>query len=1513
MVTQPANLDLNLKRPADLFQCLRSRDIPVEQRIKLAQHHWSNEDFQLQHKQIYFLRWIFEADLYESKKTSKNQSSLSEPKPPSPVQYPAFWEFLDQLVADIHTQDLSVIVGGASSIILLRHALSEWPDLLDDPAWSKRALSSLGVIFPIISQRLSFDVSLELVHGIFERLDNLQSPISASADEMIMLILQGLLPSIQQTSCSRKAFNFLVMNEEVLNRILGILASAHVTPSVKATVLQTIKSLVLSLENLKKIHSSKENQIEWLGAFRHAGRTNPTMSLVASEVVSELLSTLIRDLPDLRSQLFHHHGPLSSNSQSNATDLACLHTSRSFILHVLDCSYEVLRDLGSLTASNLPDCTARLKEIIELIRDCNLYDPVDPSQHQILDRIANDCTHQLSNSSFCVARDSLQILICFLSLDHTLIEVRLAIILEKLIAPLHSSHFLEPIFQFCDGVFDWFSKSKQIPCLFTHLIQISEAKLCEISLQEFSKGPLMDRKFIERFHEEIRLSIPSAQMVAIHELLSTKLRTVLQNLVACQDSQSLEPSRKKRRTSLAKALPLQKDESQEGPTRASDQDANLCVIISVFYEIFIIAASRSPLQPKGWSGLSKKSATFVGELVNKILLPILQRWPPCQSSKNRFRKWKESSEQIVAASTFRVLAATIQAQGCNGFPELEALDLSEWLELPCEVSGRRKVQLNPQLSYELIHLLLEFTSQTVSCLKPVDPIIPRTVYQAILELIDDHAELENSIWNGSVICLTPAQLPCALWHLLTTAHLSDFSNLATREQLDQFTKILFKLGPAAPLQQLHDSHTQKDCFNFFEINQMVFAAPITLECNHLHEPFVQQLLQCFTNIITLDENAASAQSSATQSRRVNYLYETISYLPLSYLTKRARKFLLRWSFLWSDVLALSTLSTEDFLASAIQARSFLFRLLSDSVCVINPEMMKQVVGGTIKFLSYSHPEGDQESLAEVTGRLISVMITRLIQNMKSEVDAEASFELLGQFCLALAEHIRNVVKAISKSKSIKWQHRLIISPLESIAEHAATISARLDRQPRPEDSAFCLRFRQVVLPILNSLEKALKKVRVKGNLTFSNLGLSDLGKIYLRLCRIDESQSRIENCAIDMKSLSSSLKRLNESPIECKLSDCHSFREKAIPKCLELFEEMIEVHRNRRVVEVKGCRQAFKILTMLHLNFRLKKSIQDDDGYNFHQNFKRSFVQSCKKSTPEEAHDALAMILGETSRSCQKFIDSKDCQSTTADTALLTRFQIVIDLGILLILNFPADEDHHVDNLNRCNRLTKGDITLTLLKCLKIIDLRNIDNPDGRDDQKLINFYTWKTDLIEQLCIEKVREIGCSVLVILETLIDLSNRKEFQSNQLLHDRLVSIASLLNQECLRRPLVNHFSLVIKLLVNLMVPKLDLGTYSRLITDLTSTNQFVPPFSKHSPFLLVVLVEKITRVSSRTSSLEGFMNHGLFSLISTMGKFERSSVGRLILETYEQTDDHENSIMNWKKILKDWESFRYKGTD
>jgi hypothetical protein len=122
---------------------------------------------------------------------------------------------------------------------------------------------------------------------------------------------------------------------------------------------------------------------------------------------------------------------------------------------------------------------------------------------------------------------------------------------------------------------------------------------------------------------------------------------------------------------------------------------------------------------------------------------------------------------------------------------------------------------------------------------------------------------------------------------------------------------------------------------------------------------------------------------------------------------------------------------------------------------------------------------------------------------------------------------------------------------------------------------------------------------------------------------------------------------------------------------------------------------------------------------------------------------------------------------------------------------------------------------------------------------------------------------------------------------------------------------------------MVPTLDMKNYSRLMTDLTSTNRLIAPFSKHAPFLVVDLVSKIS-ITRSSSSVEAFVNHGLFSLISTMGKFERNSIGHRILESQHfipasdedyhlHADDQSNTLLNWKKILKNWEAFRYKGTD
>lgn len=341
------------------------------------------------------------------------------------------------------------------------------------------------------------------------------------------------------------------------------------------------------------------------------------------------------------------------------------------------------------------------KAITQQIVQSNLYDPGQPTQHQILDQLAHYSTNHLSNSSGIIAMDSLEILVDLLSLDYTLIEVRLGTILENLVVSTHHPNNSGPMRQFFDGVFNWFSKAKQIPNLLEKWIQIFETKLSHLSLREVSNGPLMSRTFIERAHEEIRLSISSAQMAVIHDSLSTKFRSAIENSANCPVDLNPEPSFKRRRISVKEASSSNR-ESEADASGTVEHDANRSALISNVYELFIISASRSSLLSKEWSHLSLKTSSFGGEIINTILVPTLQRWPPTNSSKNRFRKLKNPSEQAVLASAFRILASVVQVQGPSNSSELASLDLSEWVELLQQVSSRKTHNLNPELSFELV-------------------------------------------------------------------------------------------------------------------------------------------------------------------------------------------------------------------------------------------------------------------------------------------------------------------------------------------------------------------------------------------------------------------------------------------------------------------------------------------------------------------------------------------------------------------------------------------------------------------------------------------------------------------------------------------------------------------------------------------------------------------------------------------------------------------------------------------
>ncbi|WAQ86817.1 hypothetical protein PtA15_7A546 [Puccinia triticina] len=1522
MSGDPSILELS-NRPADLFQSLRSRDTPIEQRLKLAQLHWTDPKFTLPYKQLYFLRWIFEVDFFEPKRSNKKANTESFT---SPVHYPVFWSLLRQLVSDIQAPDLSTVLGGTPPIILLRHTLLEWSNLLEDLQFSQDVWSNLNVIFPIISQRLSLDVSLEILNEIFEGLMKLGRSISEPVEQIVLLIIKRILPTIEHATNSRKAFNSIILNQKKLNSIIQVAFSPYSTSSLKALVFRIIQSLIFTVENLKKVNLNQESPIEWLDALDAVGKKNEKMGAAVIEIVTHLLSALICELPGLRSQLFSQqhpsNGAQSSNSRNVAMDLAYLHATRTFILRVVKNTVEILKDLGSSTSSNLSASIASQKAIVRQILDSNLYDPGQPSQHELLDQIANHCAGHLSNSSGRIAMDSLQILVDLLSLDYTLVEVRLGPILQSLIVSPYDPHDSEPIREFFDGVFNWFSKAKQIPNLFDKWIEIIEAKLSQFSLRDISNGPLMDRTFIERAHEELRLSVSSAQMVVIHDLLTSRLRGVIQSSTLCPSDSNMEPSSKRRRISATQTSSPSKDATTTEASDISDHSANVSALISSFYELFVISASRSSLQSKEWSNLSKKISSFGGEIIGTIVRSTLQCWPSSDSSKNRFRKFKNPSEQKVLASAFRILASVVQVQGPHTYSELDALELSEWLELLDQVSSRKKNHLDPILSFELIHLCLEHTSQRLSCLNTVDFTIPQTAYQTILKLVEDCTTPSDFNWNGSLVSLTSPELAHALWHYLTTTHLSEFATLATPDQINQFAQIAIKFISRTLPPQPSDGLNESGRFSIISTSRMMLRSPVFLECTSLREPLLQKLVAAFEAVMPLDEGTSFSELDVNQLDSVNCLYDVISYLPLSYFTKWARKRLFKWSFAWNEALLSPQVNSESphsQTVSVLRSRVFLCKILADPLSSASPEMMKQAVATIIKILNYCGTEEDENSLMRVTEYLTCGIVTKLMKSMKAGEDSDSSFEQLEKFCLALSQRIKHVAKGIIKARSIRPEDRLIISPLQAIADYGRIQILHSNREVSAEESVLIHRLQQLVCPILRNLEAALKKARAKASSNCSNLGLLELGKIYLQLCRIDGSQSRFRDSLIDLKLLLPSADQLKECQTELEASDSHPQVEAILPECLDLFEEMIQIHRHRYGTKRKDCAKAFQTLVFSHVHLRTSRS-GPHGGSDSRSKFRASFIQSCNNANLNESREALGMLLSEINQCSQRFIGFRCSQSSTVGSHSFARFRALIDVAVLLILNYPGHDVNDTLLPHRASSNELEEVILKLLKVLKLVDLD--DKQKSSNQQHALNFYSWKTDLIDQLCIQEAHRIGrSSLLEVLETLVELSSRTEFQTVQSLHDKLVSITSHLNQESLRRSLINQFPILVCLLSRLMVPTLDLKNYSRLVADLTSTTRLTAPFSKHSPFLLVDLVSKISQAPA-SSSVENFVNHGLFSLISTMGKFERNSIGYRILEAqhltssddhYLQADDNANSLLNWKKILKNWETLRYKGTD
>jgi hypothetical protein len=160
---------------------------------------------------------------------------------------------------------------------------------------------------------------------------------------------------------------------------------------------------------------------------------------------------------------------------------------------------------------------------------------------------------------------------------------------------------------------------------------------------------------------------------------------------------------------------------------------------------------------------------------------------------------------------------------------------------------------------------------------------------------------------------------------------------------------------------------------------------------------------------------------------------------------------------------------------------------------------------------------------------------------------------------------------------------------------------------------------------------------------------------------------------IDLKLLLPSLDQIRKQRSGLEGSDPHPGVEEILPECLDLFEEMIQIHRHRCGTKRKECVNAFQTLVVSHVHLRTSRTGQGDQ-HNFDLKLRGSFIRSCKNAHPNESREALRTILSEINDCSQTFLGIGSGQTFNLGSHSFTRFRILIDVAALLILNYSGHD-----------------------------------------------------------------------------------------------------------------------------------------------------------------------------------------------------------------------------------------------
>ncbi|EGF98549.1 uncharacterized protein MELLADRAFT_79675 [Melampsora larici-populina 98AG31] len=1514
-----------------------------------------------QHQLQYLLSSILDSNQSNSSKSNSNFNSIL-------IHETGFWSLFHQILSNLSSDQIIQSTSKSSIQAFIQISFKSLPVLLNQSDQAKYVCNSSSILINSISNRISFESITDLIQSILEVFINLENPISLEFEEIILILTNELLFSLPQTSNLRKGIT-LASDHHFVHLFLSSLSKIGITSSIGSSLLRFLTDCIFNIDQLKRslsFHTPSrglEKDLDWLVSLRLVVVNQPQLAIPAIQLLPSLILALIKERSVIQAHVFAPIAATSARPTSNGIDQTTnLESAQDFILHFVLFSHQLIQTLvlPSDDSKLIEHAISSIKTITSDLLAANIYSLSSRFHFEVIDQITIACIDRLIESPK-IATKSFQTLSDILTIDYRIIEARLPQILQSLFSKtFDDSSLLVAIDTFLNALIEWFSKAKQIPQLLNFIHDALDQNLSKSSLSILMSTPLNSSVTIRKLQHELLLSVSSAQLNQAHATASDRLLNAYRTIFpprGIDDERSSKKSKRSTEPTEPTESTMAVENSQNDKTPPSEVDVARCVTCSHFYIVLATAAARSLLHTQ-----DPPLAVALDDTLRELTGMISDLCP--ESKKNKRARSSDGllstpGLQTVVATIFEILNAVSELR--HSTTNFTPKDLSRWLKFSSKAMNET-CELNPALVVQIAQAaLLQISASVTSDETPGD--LASLAYDVILRLLDfkTHEDMDT-VWNGAFHSLTSSQIPCAIWYNFSTIHLSNFSDLATTEQLQSLSKIILRCPPFQLTQAVEEKNQaaipKRGSITFRQVNAALVSSPSLHELDRVCTSVLQSGLDLLRHISSSYDISTPPSRDTSEKILLESigLFAILAKLPLDCLSKSNRIEYLQKSLDWSlKILSMQAGSSkkkstkEDKIQALVtNTNIYSIRYIASLICAtettVDESLMNKVVSLATLLLSkkINWESNDQNDVVfELSEIYIQQAISFIFRSMSSLKlkSPKAWDEMSSVLFSCIAKASSHADHDVSNVKS----NGLVIKAIDSIINSISSSAPKRgvsDHQVHESWIEFVKALVQCTGEVVGSVSMMTSTL---------NPFQLEICSSHFRLVRIVGSiglQDKVRTYKMPIRKVISLSETSSATECQALLPSINSPNQSLI---LKVVEEMVNLQRSQVTPNGQDTLiKAFQTLTLLYISCLVHTR---GDGIQQVNELKHQYSLACRMVSVEEYSETLSALLEHYDRVLSSL--NITSRSVGMDDSV-KQLKATLEIASILILNAPEalilelvlqslalpksnEEPHQTSDLTP--NQTSNKFTREIYQSLITIVSQLCRH---RREHILPVFH-----LLMSILLGLLRPI-CQPVYLVDQQNEGRSKAFLPTQKMIKEAKNEMPSWSWIESVHQSDWNRLGCNSEegLLYNRLLIGLGIKTSSmkkkcksddhkqQEVMERSLRPQIVsllPALSKHSTFYLVEFLKLSTgfmgiRISSE---IENILKNGIYVVLNSMGKHERASIGKRLCEDWSLgTRDEEIGCLGvgvvggidlevgkevWRKILIGWESSRYKGID